>query len=65
MTVTTTEGKPGRMNVCQGLWRDRQIPCFLMEQRIAYNAKLGRLPAAEDRRQFGAALVKAMADAAR
>jgi hypothetical protein len=57
---TTTEGKAGRMNVIQGLYRDFKIPGFLMEQRVAFNAKLGRLPLPEDRLRFGRQLVRAI-----
>jgi hypothetical protein len=60
MADTTTPGKPGRMNVGQGLWNARKLPAFLMEQMIAHNPKLGRLPAAGDRKRFGAELVQAM-----
>ena len=51
------------MTVAQGLWHDRKIPAMLMEQMIEYNSKLGRLPTAMDRSEFGAALVRAMAEA--
>jgi len=60
---TTTEGKPGRMTVTQGLWKDFQIPGFLMEQRVSYNQKPGHLPEIPDRLKFGGELVKAMAKA--
>jgi hypothetical protein len=59
--TTTTPGMPGRMTVVQGLYRDFQIPAFLMEQRISYNAKLGHLPEVPDRIAFGEQLVRAMA----
>jgi hypothetical protein len=62
---TTTAGKPGRMTVVQGLWRDRKLPAFLMEQRISFNPRLGRLPTVADRKAFGAALVRAMAETVR
>jgi len=58
--ATTTPGRPGRMTVVQGLYRDFGIPAFLMEQRIAFNDKLGRLPLVEDRRKFGGELVEAV-----
>ena len=61
---TTTPGKPGRMTVIQGLYRDFNIPGFLMEQRISYNAKLGKLPDVADRLKFGGELVRALANAA-
>jgi hypothetical protein len=57
---TTTAGKAGRMTVVQGLYRDFQIPAFLMEQRISMNPKLGHLPVVKDRIAFGAELVKAI-----
>jgi len=60
---TTTPGKPGRMTVTQGLYRDFKIPGFLMEQRISYNAKLGKLPDVADRVKFGGELVQALAKA--
>jgi hypothetical protein len=63
MGTTTTPGKPGRMTVAQGLFHDRQLPAMLMEQMIEYNAKLGRVPTAADRREFGAEFVRALAAA--
>jgi hypothetical protein len=51
--ATTTEGKPGRMTVVQGLWKDFQIPSFLTEQRVAVSPKLGRRPTVEDRLEYG------------
>ena len=60
---TTTAGKPGRMTVIQGLYKDFGIAGFLMEQRISYNAKLGHLPEVADRQAFGEQLVKALAKA--
>jgi len=58
--ATTTEGMKGRMTVIQGLWHEFRIPGFLMEQRIALNERLGRLPMPEDRVKFGGQLVRAM-----
>ena len=58
--TTTTAGMTGRMTVVQGLYRDFQIPAFLMEQRISFNAKLGRLPEVADRMAFGGQLVGAI-----
>jgi hypothetical protein len=58
--ATTTPGKPGRMTVDQGLFSDRKLPAMLMEQMIEYNSKLGRVPTAADRSQFGAELVRAL-----
>lgn len=57
---TTTPGKAGRMTVAQGLYRDRKIPAFLMEQRIAFNSRLGHLPNVQDRLDFGRGLALAM-----
>lgn len=54
---TTTEGRPGRMTVVQGLARDFGLPAFLMEQRISRHPKLGRIPTIQDRLQFGRDLV--------
>jgi hypothetical protein len=61
--ASTTPGKPGRMTVTQGLYHDRKIPALIMEQRIDRNPKLGRFPTVEDRLQFGAGMVKAIAQA--
>ncbi len=63
LAVTTTPGKPGRMQVDQGLYHDRGLPSMLMEQRIEYDSKLGRVPTADDRIQFGAELVQCLAEA--
>ncbi|MBK7931577.1 MAG: hypothetical protein IPJ98_30100 [Bryobacterales bacterium] len=60
MPATTTEGKPGRMTVAQGLWHERKIPAFLMEQRVEFNAKLGHYPLTEDRIRFGAELAQSI-----
>ena len=60
---TTTAGKPGRMNVTQGLYADFGVPGFIMEQRISYNARLGRMPEEQDRIRFGGELVRAIAKA--
>ena len=58
--ASTRVDKPGRMNVCQGLYRDRKLPAFLIEQMIIKHPKLGRQPTIEDRQQFGADLVRAV-----
>jgi hypothetical protein len=58
--TSTTPGQPGRMTVTQGLYNDRQLPTFLIEQMITKHPKLGRQPTPEDRQQFGADLVRAM-----
>jgi hypothetical protein len=49
----------GRANVVQALGVEG-IPAFLMEQRIAYNEKLGHLPEIADRSRFGGELVQAI-----
>ncbi len=61
--VSTTLGQRGRMNVAQGLYYDRKLPAFVMEQKIAFNKRLGRLPTIEDRVEFGAGLVRTMWEA--
>jgi len=58
--ATTTIDKPGRMTVIQGLYKDRRLPAFLIEQMISRRPKLGRQPTPEDRKQFGADLAQAM-----
>lgn len=57
---TTTPGKPGRMTVVQGLYRDFHLPAFLSEQCVSLQPKLKRRPTTEDRLRFGADLAKAM-----
>jgi murein tripeptide amidase MpaA len=59
--ASTTAGKPGRMNVGQGLFHDRHLAAMVMEQMIEYDSKLGRVPTAADRSQFGAEFVRALA----
>ncbi len=63
--ASTTPGKPGRMNVIQGLYKDRQLPAFLVEQMITKHPKLGHQPTPQDRQQFGADLVQALWQAAK
>jgi hypothetical protein len=58
--ASTTIDKPGRMTVIQGLYKDRRLPAFLIEQMITRHPKLGRQPTPEDRKQFGADLMRAM-----
>jgi hypothetical protein len=48
------------MNVAQGLYHERKIPAMVMEQMSCRNPKLGRFPTAQDRREFGAGLVRAV-----
>jgi hypothetical protein len=59
----TGAAEKGRMNVAQGLYRDRKIPAMLMEQMVQYNAKLKRCPTVADRTKFGAGLAEALYDA--
>jgi hypothetical protein len=58
--ASTTIDKPGRMTVIQGLYKDRRLPAFLIEQMITRHPKLGRQPTPEDRMRFGADLARAM-----
>jgi hypothetical protein len=60
MAATTSEGKPGRMNVVQGLSQDRGIPAYEIEMMIAKNPKLGRRPNVSDRLLAGRELVQAL-----
>jgi hypothetical protein len=60
MAATTTEGKPGRMNVVQGLSHDRGLPAFEVEMRITKHPKLGRRPNVNDRMVAGRELIQAI-----
>lgn len=51
---------PGRMAVDHYLESAWGVPAFLMEQRVSFNARLGRLPTSKDRRDFGARLARAL-----
>jgi arginine/lysine/ornithine decarboxylase len=57
LSVVVPNTERGRANVVQAL-RAEGIPAFLMEQRIAYNGKLGHLPEIADRVAFGRELVR-------
>jgi hypothetical protein len=57
---TTAIGRPGRMNVVQGLYHDRHLPAFEVEMRIAKSPKLGRRPTIEDRQLAGQELIQAI-----
>jgi murein tripeptide amidase MpaA len=57
---TTTEGKPGRMNVVQGLSHDLGLPAFEVEMRITRHPKLGRRPNVQDRLLAGRELIQAI-----
>lgn len=59
---TTTQGMPGRMTVYQGLFHDFGVPAFLMEQMVQRSPRLNRCPTVEDRLEFGAALVRVLAE---
>jgi murein tripeptide amidase MpaA len=59
----TPPAKQGRMTVAQGLFHDRKVPAMTMEQMVEYNSKLARCPTVADRQEFGAALVRALAEA--
>jgi hypothetical protein len=54
---------PGRQSVYQWLQLERGLPGFILEQGIAKDGKLGRLPASNDRLKFGAELARSMAKA--
>lgn len=58
--ATTTAGKPGRMNVVQGLSHDRGLPAFEVEMRIIKHPKLGRRPNVQDRMLAGRELIQAI-----
>lgn len=60
--TTTTQGMKGRMTAVQALSAELRIPAFLMEQRIAFNPRLGHLPTIEDRLAFGRLLALALAE---
>lgn len=60
MAATTTQGKPGRMNVDQGLSHDRGLPAFEIEMMIVKHPKLGRRPNIHDRLLAGRQLVEAI-----
>lgn len=60
MSVTTTDGKPGRMNVAQGLSRDRGLPAFVAEMMIWKHPKLGHVPNIDDRLLAGRELIQAI-----
>jgi hypothetical protein len=61
--LTTTPGKKGRMTVDQGLFSDRGLPALLLELSVEQIPALGHSPTIEDRLEFGAGLVQAVAAA--
>jgi hypothetical protein len=52
----------GRASVHVYLDQGLGLPAFILEQGIARSERLGRLPVSDDRRAFGAALARAMAE---
>jgi hypothetical protein len=52
----------GRATVYQYLEGERGLPAFIMEQGIAFDSKLGRLPTSADRLEFGARLARVMCE---
>jgi hypothetical protein len=52
-----------RMSVGEYLYHARQIPAVMSEQMVARSPRLGRFPTIQDRIDFGAGLVRAMATA--
>jgi hypothetical protein len=62
---TTTPGMKGRMSVNQGLYHDRKLPAFLMEQMVDVSPKINRCPTVQDRLDFGSALAGVLADTVR
>jgi zinc carboxypeptidase len=60
LSAVSPNSQRGRANVVQALVTELKIPAFLMEQRIAYNARLKRLPQISDRTNFGRELVHAI-----
>lgn len=57
---TTTAGLKGRMTVYQGLFAERQVPAFLMEQMVDSSPRLGHPPTVDDRLGFGPLLLRAI-----
>src|SRR6185503_3214647 len=49
-------------NTTNWLWKERQVPVLLMEQRIAPGPKLARRPTIQDRLAFGRQLIAIMAE---
>ncbi len=55
---------PGRASVYEYLENAVGVPAFLIEQGITKSSKLGRQATSEDRREFGAQLIRVMASIA-
>lgn len=60
LPVSTEAGRPGRMNVVQGLYHARRIPAMEIEMRIATHPKLGHQPNVPDRLLSGAEMLGAL-----
>ncbi len=60
LPASTEVGRPGRMNVVQGLYHARQIPAMEIEMRIAQHPKLGHQPNIPDRLLSGAEMLTAL-----
>jgi hypothetical protein len=58
-------GATGPSNTTNSIWREAKIPMMLMEQRIGPSGKLGHIVTTEERLEFGARLIQALAEAAR
>jgi len=43
---------------------ERGLPAFILEQGVAWDPTLGRVPSSRDRLEFGRILVRAMVEAA-
>ncbi len=56
---------PGPGNTTNSIWREARVPMMLLEQRIGPSRKLGRIVTTEDRLEFGARLIRTMAEVVR
>jgi hypothetical protein len=54
----------GRASVVDFLEGERGLPAFILEQGVAWDPTLGRVPSSRDRLEFGRILVRAMVEAA-
>ncbi|HYE99940.1 MAG TPA: M14-type cytosolic carboxypeptidase [Planctomycetota bacterium] len=52
---------PGRATVYYWLEHEKKVPAFLIEQGVAFDERLMRIPTADDRRLFGRELARAVA----
>lgn len=60
LATSTEVGRPGRMNVAQGLYHARKVPTLEIEMRIAKHPKLGRQPNIPDRLVSGREMITAL-----